>query len=175
MSPFRNDFLSLYTLLVSWVWRRIYIYIWCIHSETTFWHPRHIMCIQSEAAFRHPTHIWCIHSETTFWYPTHIWCIQSEIQSETTLWHATQQGKKDKKGEGAGDETTQKAGHYAKSTTLFRALQEEALGTISGCVLLRGAGWCRVVRGGAMWCCAVLCGAMWYCVVLGGAGSCRVV
>ena len=34
-------------------------------------------------------------------------------------------------GAGAGDQSV-KTGHYAKSATLFRALQEEALGTIAG-------------------------------------------
>jgi len=42
-------------------------------------------------------------------------------------------GKVDKSGKAKGaPNETEKGGHYAKSTTLFRALQEEALGNIAG-------------------------------------------
>lgn len=45
---------------------------------------------------------------------------------------AVKQGQVDKAGKAPGSNETAKAGHYAKSSTLFRALQEEALGKIAG-------------------------------------------
>jgi hypothetical protein len=48
-------------------------------------------------------------------------------------------------GEGGGGEgEKEKTGHYAKSATLFRALQNEALGTIAGVWLSEAGG---VTRG----------------------------